>query len=398
MPGAVARGEEFCVTILFESRSIPALRDTEFPIAAEWASLNHAYQSPNPLRAIAAIQDRVTFAQRPYLHFPEHEQALDEIKRHLSGMTGFAPSQFALLTNVGDATTTLASGLDLNPGDEIILLESEFPTFVFPWRIQEHRSARCIFVPKNGITVDLNRVEAAITDHTRVVVVSHVDFLSGYKNDIASLGRLCRERGIYLFLDTSQALGVLHTDYAALGVAGIVSVGFKWLMGLHGLSVLGIADWAIDAITPTIPGRNGMTDDWMDGDLGLNFLPDARKYQNGNLNWMAVWGMAASLSLHEEVGYANVESLAMAMRQRLVDGLKQRDVEITSDLDPAHASTIVTFAMGSPRETESFVAAAAGQNISLTFRNGWVRSAVHFWNDASDIDRLLAFIDAYRLD
>lgn len=384
------------MTILSESLSIPALRETEFPIAAEWAYLNHAYQSPNPLRAIAAMNDRLTFAQRPYLHFPEHEQALEDIKRRLSGMTGYAPSQFAFLTNVGDATTTLASGLDLSNGDEIILLESEFPTFVFPWRIQERRGARAVFVPKDGVTVDLNRVEAAITDRTRVIVISHVDFLSGYKNDIDALGRLCRDRGIYLFLDASQALGVLHTDYAALGVAGIVSVGFKWLMGLHGLSVLGVADWAIDAITPTIPGRNGMTDAWMDGDLGLHWLPDARKYQNGNLNWMAVWGLAASLSLHEEVGYANVESLALAVRERLVAGLQQRNVEITSDLDPAHASTIVTFAMGAPRETEAFVTAAAEQNISLTFRNGWVRSAVHFWNDASDVDRLLAFIDADR--
>lgn len=385
------------MTILSESLSIPALRETEFPIAADWAYLNHAYQSPNPQRAIAAIEDRVAFAQRPYLDYPEHEQALDEIKRRLAGMTGYAPAQFALLTNVGDATTTFATGLDLKSGDEIILLENEFPTFVFPWRIQERRGARCVFVPKDGVSVDLNRVEAAITDRTRVIIISHVDFLSGYKNDIAALGRLCRDRGIYLFLDASQALGVLHTDYAELGVAGIVSVGFKWLMGLHGLSVLGVAEWAIDAIQPTIPGRNGMTDAWMEGDLGLNFLPDARKYQNGNLNWMAVWGMAASLSLHEEVGYANAESLAMAMRNRLVEGLQKRDVEITSDLDPAHASTIVTFALGTPDETEAFVKAAAAHNIALTFRHGWVRSAVHFWNDAADIDRLLDFIGAYRL-
>ena len=384
------------MTMLSDTQSISALRETEFPIAADWAYLNHAYESPNPARAIAAIADKVAQAQRPYLAFPQHDHALDEIKRRLSGLTGYAPGQFALLTNVGDATSTIANGLRLQSGDEIIMVEREFPSFVFPWRVQERRGARCVFVPKDGVATNLDRIEAAITDRTRVIAISHVDYQSGFQNDIAALGKLARDRGVYLFLDVSQSLGARPFDYASAGVAGIVGVGFKWLMGLHGLSLLGIADWAQDAIEPTIAGRNGMTDAWMDGDLNLNWLPDARRYQSGNLNWLAVWGLAASLSLHEEFGFANVESRAMTMRDYLVSGLREHGVEITSDLRPQHASTIVTFKMGSPERTEAFVLAAAANHISMTYRGGWVRSAIHFWNDESDIERLLDFIDGYR--
>ena len=179
-------------------------------------------------------------------------------------------------------------------------------------------------MPKDGVATNLDRIEAAITDRTRVIAISHVDFQSGFKNDIAALGKLARDRGIYLFLDVSQSLGARPFDYASAGVAGIVGVGFKWLMGLHGLSLLGIADWAQDAIEPTIAGRNGMTDAWMDGDLNLNWLPDARRYQSGNLNWLAVWGLAASLSLHEDFGFANVESRAMSIRDYLVSGLGEQ--------------------------------------------------------------------------
>src|SRR3954465_13761851 len=150
--------------MLSDTRPIQALRETEFPIAADWAYLNHAYESPNPLRAIAAINDKVAQAQRPYLAFPQHDSALDEIKRRLSGMTGYAPERFALLTNVGDATSTIANGLRLQRGDEIVMVEREFPSFVFPWRVQERRGARCIFVPKDGIATNLDRIEAAITE------------------------------------------------------------------------------------------------------------------------------------------------------------------------------------------------------------------------------------------
>ena len=317
------------MTMLSDTQSIPALRETEFPITAEWTYLNHAYESPNPARAIAAIADKVAQAQRPYLAFPQHDHALDEIKHRLSGMTGYAPGQFALLTNVGDATSTIANGLRLQSGDEIIMVEREFPSFVFPWRVQERRGARCIFVSKDGVATNLDRIEAAITDRTRVIAISHVDFQSGFKNDIAALGKLARDRGIYLFLDVSQSLGARPFDYASAGVAGIVGVGFKWLMGLHGLSLLGIADWAQDAIEPTIAGRNGMTDAWMDGDLELNWLPDARRYQSGNLNWLAVWGLAlAELARGLRIRQCRIQRHAHAQSSRLrIARAKCRDHE-----------------------------------------------------------------------
>ena len=88
----------------------------------------------------------------------------------------------------------------------------------------------------------------------------------------------------------------------------------------------------------------------------------------------------------------------MSMRDYLVNGLRENGVEITSDLRPLHASTIVTFAMGSPERTGAFVQAAVKNQISLTYRGGWVRSAVHFWNDESDIDRLLDVIETFGLE
>ena len=93
-----------------------------------------------------------------------------------------------------------------------------------------------------------------IDDRTRAVVISHVDFNSGYRNDLAAMGVLAHARGALFVVDASQSLGAIPVDVTTWGIDALVCVGYKWLMGVHGISVLYVSESVQEAIGQPRPG------------------------------------------------------------------------------------------------------------------------------------------------
>lgn len=368
---------------------IDAIRAREFPFAANCVYLNHASDSPLPARAAAVMRERIELLQDPLARVRPREEYLADAQERLGPWLGIAPAQIAFLTNVAEATAVVANGLPWRAGDEVIVLAGEFASFVYPWRNLERLGVRLTIVPRNGVAFDANRVEAAITERTRLLAISQVDYQSGFHNDLAALGQLCRAKGVRLVVDASQALGVLPLPMPALGVDAMVAVGYKWLMAPHGMAVLAVAPEAMEAIRPTAPGRTSVASGWETDSYPLDWRPDARRYQGGALNWIGVAALAESLGLLEEIGIEEVRRRALANADRLVGGLAALPVEITSDLRPAHRSQIVAFSFGTPERNDAFVAEALAQRIVVGRRYG-VRVGAHVWNTPEEIDRFVA--------
>ena len=377
-----------------DAKDLKRLRTSEFPEIERYAYFNHASDSPLPARAAAAIDERVRLLQNPLLQVKPREQYLDEAQRRLGSMLNVPPRQIAFLTNVADATASVANGLPWQSGDEVVLVAGEFATFVYPWRNLDTRGVECAFVPRHGASVDLADVEAAITEHTRVVAVSHVEFQTGYQINLAALGEICRQKNVLLVIDASQSLGALPLDAAACHAAAVVSVGYKWLMSPHGISVLYVSEEAQERIRPSAPGRYSVAAGWQTADYALEWQPDAWRYQGGALNWIGVAALAESLSLLEEVGYESVAAHARRNADRIVEELTHLPVEITSSLDELDRSQIISFTRGSIEADDRFVADAMEAGV-VTGRRGYgVRIGSHFWNQDHDIDRLLDVVTA----
>jgi len=370
-----------------------AIRAAEFPLTARWAYFDHASDSPLPARAASAIAERVALLQDPRRPAPRREEYLAAAQQRLGRLLGVPPRQLAFVTNLADATALVANGLEWRPGDEVVLVEQEFASFVYPWRALERQGVRLRFVAKDGRATDPNRIEAALTARARVLALSHVEYQHGFRHDLAALGRLCQARGVLLVVDASQSLGVLPAAGQAWGAAAVAAVGYKWLMAPHGIAVLYVAEEAMEQIRPTAPGRYSVRGGWETSDYALAWHPDARRYQSGALNWIGIAALAESLRLLEEVGAAAVPRAALAVADHLVAGLQTRPVTITSDLRPAHRSPIVAFTLGSPEADEVLVARARDAGVVVGQRGMGVRFGAHFWNTTAEVDRLLAVLD-----
>lgn len=374
----------------FSDEELAELRRTEFPVSHRLAYLDHAAVSPMPTRTANLLAERIAALQDPSLEDHHRERYFEEAKERLGRLLNVPAKQIALLTNLGEAMAIVANGLELRPGDEIIIPEKEFSSLVYPWLLQERRGAKVVWVPKNGPDTEFDAIERAMTARTRVVAVSHVEFLSGFRHDLTALGRLCRERNVLLAVDATQSLGVLPVDVAAWGADVVAAHFYKWVMAMHGIAGLYISERAMESIQPTVPGRSSVTGGFASLDFELDWHPDARRYQSGGPNWTGAAAVARSLSLTEELGIERAAAQARFVSQCVADGIAaQPSIQMFGSPHGEHGSTIFSFSFGSKEQDAAFVRTSKAEGIQVGLRNFGVRVASHYWNDTEDADRLI---------
>jgi cysteine desulfurase/selenocysteine lyase len=372
---------------------IEKLRREEFPIAPEWAYLDHAAVSPMPNRTAEVLRQRIDTFQNPSLEDGSRERYGQLAKERAGRLMNVPAAQVALQSNLGEAMAVVANGLKWNAGDQVVVPEKEFSSLVYPWMNLESRGVELVWARKQGPSTLLESIEAVLTDRTRVVSVSHVEFLNGYRHDMVALGRLCAERNILLAVDATQSLGVLPIDAPAWQADVVAAHGYKWMMAMHGIAVLYVSERAMERIAPSMPGRQSVTGGFESLDFALDWHPDARRYESGGPNWIGAAAVSTSLGIVEEIGIDIASRQAIGVASRVLDGLTDLPMEIVTDLDPAHRSQILAFTTGSVDRDQEIVRELRARNVYVGKRNFGVRVACHFWNTAEDADRL---IDALR--
>jgi cysteine desulfurase/selenocysteine lyase len=370
------------------------LRETEFAAVSKIAWLDHASDSPAPERTRRVIVERAELLSNPLADVRKREDYLADANRLLAKRLNTPPDRFAYLTNVADATAAIANGIAWKAGDNVVLVQGEYPSFVLPWVRLARYGVETRFAQPNGIETDLAAVEAVIDGRTRAVVISHVDFNSGYRNDLDAISALAHARGALFVVDASQSLGAIPVDVTAWGIDALVCVGYKWLMGAHGISVLYVSEAAQERIVPTAPGRYSVRSGWPFPAYDLDWAESAIRYQGGALNWIGVCALAESLGLQDEIGADAIAQRTIDLTEAIIARLDTLPVEVTASRDPAHRSSYLTFTLGSIERDDALVEAGRKVNVFFGRRGGGVRVGTHFWNDESDIDRLVAVIES----
>jgi selenocysteine lyase/cysteine desulfurase len=369
------------------------LRAGEFAAVAGLAYLDHASDSPAPERTRRVIAERAELLSNPLAEVRKREDYLADANRLLAERLHTTPDRFAYLTNVADATAAIANGIDWRPGDNVVLVQGEYPSFVLPWTRLARHGVEARFANPRGIETDLDAIEEVIDDRTRAVVISHVDFNSGYRNDLAGIGVLAHAHGALFVVDASQSLGAIPLDVTSCGIDALVCVGYKWLMAVHGISVLYVSEPAQEQIVPSAPGRYSVRTGWPFPEYDLDWAESAIRYQGGALNWIGVCALAESLTLQAEIGADAITGRVLELTDSIIARLDTLPVEVTSSRDAEHRSSYLTFTLGSIERDDALVEAGRKQNVFFGRRGGGVRVGTHFWNDDSDIDRLAALIE-----
>ncbi len=218
-------------------RKLQALR-RRFPHTRTQIYLNHAATGPLSRPVVQAVR---RYLQQRYLgpidNYEELAPIIDETRRLVATVLGTTPDRIAFAPNTSSALGLLAQGLDWRPGDRIAIPACEFPANVYPFMNLQHRGVQIDWIPHREGTFTVEDVARALTPRTRLVTLSWVQFLSGFRADLAQIVACCHERGVWVSVDAIQGLGALPIDVEATGIDLLAAGTHKWLMGLQGLAV-----------------------------------------------------------------------------------------------------------------------------------------------------------------
>jgi len=357
-----------------------------FPVTKHCTYLNHAAVAPlpDPVRAAMSkyIADRGVLFNRKR----RYEHLSDDLRAVLAWLINAAPEEIALVQNTSEGLNIFANALPLESGDNIIFCDVEFPANVYPWMNLQRLGVEARCVPHTGGGLTVEALETYADPRTRIVAVSSIEFLTGFKSDLQALGTWCREHGACFVVDGMQSLGVASLDVRACQVDFLSCGGHKWLLGSPGQGFIYCRQELLEELNPPFAGSRSVVgrENWLDYDL--TFLPDTSRFELGTANQIGQVGLLAAVRFLMEAGIPAIERWTLHLTDLLIKDLQKRGYTVVSNLDPKHRSAIVSFAV-SGDVTEAFQKLADAK-IVISKREEYIRVSPHCYNTEEEIVRV----------
>jgi len=360
----------------------------EFPITGELIYLNHAAVAPLCGRAADAMKDLVEDASNyGSLHYGEWLETYQGLREAAARLINASPAEIAIMKNTSEGIATVAQGLDWKPGDRVVAFREEFPANYYPWKRLENRGVHLIWL---SIYDPIEKIAASI-EGARLLAISFVKYLSGYRVDLKTIGEICRQHGCFFFVDAIQGMGAFPIDVEAWHVDGLSSDGHKWMLGPEGNAVLYVRRKWLDAIEPVEFG-------WMNpasyadyGSRDMTLRADAGRYECGTLNTAGCFGLRAAIEFLLDVRVENVAGAVLALTDQLESGLRDKGYEVMIDRTRETASGIISFRHPS-MDCRAIVSGLKRDRILAAPRQGWVRMSPHFYISPEDIEQVLRML------
>lgn len=362
----------------------------QFPVTGELIYLNHAAVAPLCRPAAEAMKNLADDACRHgSLHYANWMESYEGLRQAAAKLINASPGEIAIVKNTSEGIATVASGLDWKPGDRVIAFKEEFPANYYPWLRLERRGVKLTWL---SIYDPIDRIAEAVRG-ARLLAISHVNYLSGFRADLNAIGELCSRHGCFFFVDAIQGMGAFPIDVEACHIDALAADGHKWMLGPEGNGVLYVRRKWLDAIEPVEFGWANPANyaDYSSRDMTLR--PDAGRYECGTLNTIGCFGQRAAIEFLLEVGIENVTRAVESLADRLEAGVREKGYEVMAERTAETGSGIVSFRHPS-LDCRSVVSDLKRNRIMAAPRQGWVRASPHFYISPDEVEQVLRILPA----
>jgi len=365
----------------------------EFPITTTGIiHFNHAGVSPISRRVAAAVNTFTTQAMQvePTLQHGWDERG-EAVRTGFARLVGAHGDEIAFVKNTSEGLSLVAASLDWRAGDNIIAVDGEYPSNIYPWfALRRFGVETRLVAPRNGL-VHVDDVAARADARTRLVAVSFVDWCSGASTELAPIGSWCRARDIIFCVDGIQGVGAVRLDVEAANIDCLAVGGHKWLLAPEGCGCLYVSRRVIDRLHSVLHGWKSVRDASTYLPYHFEPRPDAAKFEPGSPPVLGIFALGAAIDLLLEIGPERISERILELTDRLAAGLRARGAHIMSPWERSARSGIVVFQLGD--DPERVVQHLGAQRIVVRARRGGVRVAPHFYNSNDEIERLLSALD-----
>jgi len=349
---------------------------------------NHASTGPLSTPVLESIH-KVLF-EKSETNIDEYlglQAVIRETKSDLASLINTFPDRIAFVDNTTNGINILAAGLKLKRGDHILLNDLEFPANVYPF----------LNLQKNGIIIDYAKSHDGIVSaediienvvpETRLISVSQVQFLTGYRVDLEKIGKVCREKDIFFSVDAIQGLGAVRLDVNKDNIDFVSAGSQKWLLGLQGLGFVYVSEKLQENIDQDCVGWLSVEDAWDFLHYELKLKNTADRYQGGTLNSVGIYALNASLKLFKQNGFNEIENKILENTSYFIEQLENTKFKpVINGLDKNNFAGIISF---KDKDWKKIYDSLSKENIDCSVRLGYVRMSPHFYNIKEEIDKVV---------
>jgi selenocysteine lyase/cysteine desulfurase len=276
----------------------------------------------------------------------------------------------------------------LTPKGGVISNELEFPSSNLPWL---NRNADITFVKATNGKILQEDIGNAINDKVKTVVTSHVQYSTGFRQDVRALSGLTRKKGLYLAVNATQSIGALYFNVKDFDIDFMVADGHKWILSSFGVGAIYVKKEYLENFNefkPPFYSQLGQKHREIFDNMKVNMSNTASRFELGSPHFPNILGLKAAIEYVSEIGIMNIEKRILSLTDYLVEKLQKLNLQILSPLeDEKYRSGIIIFKTD---YAQQIVRKLEKERIIVSARGEGIRVSPHFYNNEEDIDKLIS--------
>jgi len=275
--------------------------------------------------------------------------------------------------------------IDAPPGGNVVVDSTTYPSALYPWLHPTRAHVEIRRVPDECGRPVVEAFERLVDDRTVAISVSHVCRLTGFRHDLRRLARLAHAVGASLLVDAAQSVGAIAIDVGDAEVDVMAFGAMKWLLGTPGVAFLYVAPAFAERYAASGSGA-ALTD--------AAHATGSLRFELRTLHWGGLAASRRGAELLSGPGMRAVEQLVLQLSGLVIEGLRERGIDVLTPTDAERRAGIVAFRHHQPEALRLHLR-ALGIDVWGWQERELVRADPHVYNDQADIERFLSGLDVF---
>lgn len=302
------------------------------------------------------------------------------IRQNVATFLGVPDGNVALIPNFSWAMNGIVHSLR---GDEKILLyTADYPSLLEPFRINGFDMTW--ISDTDGFTISAEELKAKLlSEKIEILAISHVQWMSGYKINLADLGSFCKEHDIWFIVDATQSMGAMPINPAKVNIDVFIASNYKWMNAGFGTGVMYVNDEFLKEYTPALGGNNSYQ--FKDGKP--QYTPGILSFEPGHPNMFGFTILNAAITHKMQLGLPAIEAYNKKLTQLLLDEIQSLNVQLIGESSTSNRASIVFL-----KDQNGLGELLKSNGIIVTHRMGLIRISIHYYSTEADVMTLVKLL------
>ncbi|NIN53059.1 MAG: aminotransferase class V-fold PLP-dependent enzyme [Nitrososphaeria archaeon] len=366
----------------------------DFPITERYLYFNTGWSGPSPKPVVEAMVDTL---RRESSMGPASKQFLSEMEVEITGLRnelgdliGVNAEEISLNHSTGEGLNVIYNGMKWNRGDRVVTTNLEHGANILPlMQLRKRRGVEIVKVEANSDGLfDLNDFEETINEKTKLVTISHVNYMLGTILPVKEIAQVCHQYGVPILLDTAQSVGGIQFNLKEIGCDFAAAQGGKWLLGPGGTGFLYIAQEQLEKLSLASIGYRGAKA------AGDDYLcrNDARRFEISEPNAALKIGLHRAVKYHTDIGTDVIQKRVRSLTGYLIDKAGEiPKLQVLGARDPNLKNGLVSLKVEG-RDANELVRTLETKHRIVTRavpKYKAIRVSLHIFNTEKEIDTLV---------